>query len=169
MATVFRAMTPLAEEGERGQTQESEAGRGDKQSWLGRERWLGRSQETPSRVSDLVSGVKCGGTAPGGCVPGGVPRMGRLRRKGMVLRHRVPGGWPSVDQWDAGAFISRRGRGVEGADRKSKDSNSRLWSKFYLRRISRLLCGALGGRRAWDGVGDGGYNTGIQRKGAWPL
>lgn len=57
-------------------------------------------------------------------------------------------------------------QGVEGADRKSKDSNSRLWSRFYLRRISRLLCGALGGRRAWDGVGGGSCNTGIQRKGA---
>lgn len=85
----------------------------------------------------------------------GVPRTGRLGRKGVVLRHRVPGGWPSVDQWDAGASISGRGRGVEGADRKSKDSNSSLWSKFYLRRISRLLCGALGGKRGWDGVGWG--------------
>lgn len=88
----------------------------------------------------------------GGCVPGGVPRTGRLGRKGMVLRHKVPGGWPSVDQQDAGASISGRGRGVEGADRKSKDNNSRLWSKFYLRRISRLFCGALGGKRGWDGV-----------------
>lgn len=120
-------------------------------------RWEGKGgqggdKRLPPAISDLVSGVKCGGTAPGGCVPGGVPRTGRLGRKGMVLRHRVPGGWPSVDQWDAGASISGRGRGVEGADRKSKDSDSKLWSKFYLRRISRLLCGALGGRRAWDGV-----------------
>lgn len=57
-----------------------------------------------------------------------------------------------------GLYLMKR-QGVEGADRKSKDSNSRLWSRFYLRRISRLLCGALGGRRM--GWGRGG-SCGIQ-------
>ena len=45
-------------------------------------------------------------------MPGGVPRTGRLGRKGMVLRHRVPGGWPSVDQRDAGGlYLRKRQRG----------------------------------------------------------
>ena len=35
-------------------------------------------------------------------------------------------------------------RGAEGADIKSKDSSSRLWSKFYIIRAARLLCGAPG-------------------------
>lgn len=65
----------------------------------------------PSPVSDLVSGVKCGGTAPGACVPGGVPRTGRLGGKRMVLRYRVPGGWPSVDQWVQGPLSHEKAGG----------------------------------------------------------
>lgn len=39
--------SPLAKEGERGQTQEREAGRGDKKPWLGRERWPGGTRDPP--------------------------------------------------------------------------------------------------------------------------
>lgn len=103
MATVFRATAPLAKEGERGQTQEREAGRGDKKPWLGRERWPG-GDKRPLR-SLTVSGVKCGGQHLGlVCLRG--PQDGQVRRSRMVLRIQSPWWLAKCGSVGAGASIS---------------------------------------------------------------
>ena len=68
--------------GDRGRTQESEAGRGDKMSWLGRERRQREGTRDPSPVFDLVLGVQHEGTAPGGLCAWRCPQDGQVRKKG---------------------------------------------------------------------------------------
>lgn len=122
--------------------------------------------ETLPLVSDLVSGGEVWGDSTWGLWGEAWrgPRTGRLEEREWFL--------DTESWWLAkcglggvqGPHLMKR-QGVEGADRKSKDSNSRLWSRFYLRRISRLLWGLweVGGRGM--GSGGGSCNTGIQRKG----